>query len=538
MTCVISLLLYLILLAVLAQFGTTRVHHHAVAGERGRGGGIDASNSPPLSTASVPMVLTAAALQDDEDDPAVSHQVSRLWIIVGMVVLCVLLFGVIPAVLYYTIYRGALERRHLQMVREAEEHERAMQEMQHSEAEGTGASGEEQNGDEDYVDCKGIDMIIYNEDGEHHYVSPEERRQFRRPVVVDEVGCVVPRDADEGWEPEKVQGIAIRSRIHPRRHLPRKKVVVAPDPHTRIEIRFNEDARVPDADPPPLSKEEREKREAELRRVDSPVAYGRAAYQSPTGVTLSVAALKNLSTRAVSPVAFSLGPSPATSLRGSFASQCRYRRENSAGMRPSHGGTAATPRGAPHLALSTTGSIGGGGPCSRPSSYIVPLESSDEDDRRLPSFDESDDDAIGVAARPQRSMEEEEDGIAGFSAGSGVWRAPPFTRGGSAGKSPRATAKSQHRPQPLRTHRVSSSPNPKGHPRKGESNSARGGRGDRPSPWGTPHHDGGGNAWQAALSHTPNSHSSRCVAAVLSTPLVTPPQGTSGTGSSAASLSV
>lgn len=93
------------------------------------------------------------------------------------------------------------------------------------------------------------------------------------PVLLAELET----EAAEG-PPEKLQGLPIEVRVRPRRHLPRGKVVLLTQNAERIELRFRRDARIPHAAPPPLNPEDRAKLLAQLRRVASPIAYGRASY--------------------------------------------------------------------------------------------------------------------------------------------------------------------------------------------------------------------------------------------------------------------
>lgn len=78
--------------------------------------------------------------------------------------------------------------------------------------------------------------------------------------------------------PEKLQGIPIEVRVRPRRRLPRGKVVLLGPSAERIELRFKPDARIPQAAPPPLNPQDRARLISHLRRVASPIAYGRASY--------------------------------------------------------------------------------------------------------------------------------------------------------------------------------------------------------------------------------------------------------------------
>nr|CAJ2478402.1 unnamed protein product [Leishmania braziliensis] len=77
---------------------------------------------------------------------------------------------------------------------------------------------------------------------------------------------------------ERVEGIPIEARVRPRRNLPRSRVVVHyGDQDVCLDFRGVE--RVPQAGPPPLTLEEKQRLEDERNRIASPELYGRAEYE-------------------------------------------------------------------------------------------------------------------------------------------------------------------------------------------------------------------------------------------------------------------
>lgn len=77
---------------------------------------------------------------------------------------------------------------------------------------------------------------------------------------------------------ERVEGIPIETRVRPRRNLPRNRIVVHHgDQDVCLDFRGVE--RVPQAGPPPLTLEEKQRLEDEQNRIASPEFYGRAEYE-------------------------------------------------------------------------------------------------------------------------------------------------------------------------------------------------------------------------------------------------------------------
>ncbi|KAG5471413.1 hypothetical protein LSCM1_01499 [Leishmania martiniquensis] len=87
-----------------------------------------------------------------------------------------------------------------------------------------------------------------------------------------------PRVRPASPNAERVEGIPIEARVRPRRNLPRARVVVQyGDQDVCLDFRGVE--RVPQAGPPPLTLEEKQRLEDERHRVASPEFYGRAEYE-------------------------------------------------------------------------------------------------------------------------------------------------------------------------------------------------------------------------------------------------------------------
>ncbi|KPI82905.1 hypothetical protein ABL78_8084 [Leptomonas seymouri] len=89
--------------------------------------------------------------------------------------------------------------------------------------------------------------------------------------------------SDDGVRPaspnaERVEGVAIENRIRPRRHLPRGQVVIHHD-NQDVCLDFRGVERVPQAGPPPLTEEEKQRIIDAQNRVASPEFYGRAEYE-------------------------------------------------------------------------------------------------------------------------------------------------------------------------------------------------------------------------------------------------------------------
>lgn len=90
-------------------------------------------------------------------------------------------------------------------------------------------------------------------------------------------------DADDGVRPasptaDRVEGVTIENRIRPRRHLPRGQVVIHHD-NQDVCLDFRGVERVPQAGPPPLTAEEKQRIIDAQNRVASPEFYGRAEYE-------------------------------------------------------------------------------------------------------------------------------------------------------------------------------------------------------------------------------------------------------------------
>ncbi|KAL7702856.1 hypothetical protein NQL31_004000 [Lotmaria passim] len=90
-------------------------------------------------------------------------------------------------------------------------------------------------------------------------------------------------EADDGVRPasptaERVEGVAIENRVHPHRNLPRGQVVIHHG-NQDICLDFRGVQRVPQAGPPPLTFEERQRLIDAQNRVASPEFYGRAEYE-------------------------------------------------------------------------------------------------------------------------------------------------------------------------------------------------------------------------------------------------------------------
>ncbi|KAG5495926.1 hypothetical protein JIQ42_02805 [Leishmania sp. Namibia] len=77
---------------------------------------------------------------------------------------------------------------------------------------------------------------------------------------------------------ERVEGIPIEARVRPRRNLPRARVVVQYGGQD-VCLDFRRVERVPQAGPPPLTLEEKQRLEDERNRIASPEFYGRADYE-------------------------------------------------------------------------------------------------------------------------------------------------------------------------------------------------------------------------------------------------------------------
>lgn len=90
-------------------------------------------------------------------------------------------------------------------------------------------------------------------------------------------------DLDGGVRPasptaERVEGVTIENRIRPRRNLPRGRVVVH-NGEQDVCLDFSGVQRVPQAGPPPLTEEEKQRIEDERNRIASPDFYGTAEYE-------------------------------------------------------------------------------------------------------------------------------------------------------------------------------------------------------------------------------------------------------------------
>ncbi|KAK7197065.1 hypothetical protein NESM_000650600 [Novymonas esmeraldas] len=77
---------------------------------------------------------------------------------------------------------------------------------------------------------------------------------------------------------ERVDGVPIEARVRPRRNLPRGRVVVT-NGDQDVCLDFSGVERVPQAGPPPLTHEEKQRLEDERNRVASPEYYGHAEYE-------------------------------------------------------------------------------------------------------------------------------------------------------------------------------------------------------------------------------------------------------------------
>lgn len=164
------------------------------------------------------------------------------------------------------------------------------------------------------IDSSGVIVVVYGEHG--------SRREVELSEYVHNVyhGEGVP----EGEEPDKLKGLPIDARVRPRRQLPRR-VILNHETGT-IEVRFQDDAQVPEADPPPLSPKERRRLEELANRVASPLAYGRATYihmrsgscESPSRAGSERGYSPQLGPGATPPSPPALLLSPVASLHGSF----------------------------------------------------------------------------------------------------------------------------------------------------------------------------------------------------------------------------
>lgn len=90
-------------------------------------------------------------------------------------------------------------------------------------------------------------------------------------------------DADGGVRPaspnaDRVEGVAIENRVRPHRNLPRGRVVIHHN-NQDVCLDFRGVERVPQAGPPPLTLEEKQRIIDEQNRVASPEFYGRAEYE-------------------------------------------------------------------------------------------------------------------------------------------------------------------------------------------------------------------------------------------------------------------
>lgn len=255
------------------------------------------------------------------------------WLTVAAVVSCFVIFGAIPFGAYWCFERRRHRRRQRYLGEEA-----GLQLRSRFSADGSDAVflpppslSSTQNGrmdevqkrekeplDEEvesdllnYIVCKGVEAVEYSgEDSPPHRIQFDETaKQFHRPSMalpypsspLSSSGAgffgregdanpsptsldkqaqlrILQRIREEG-EPEQLPGLPIEVRVRPRRRWPKKKVVLMAPEMRRIELQFHEDAHIPDAEPPPLTAEERAKLEAKLVRVASPLVYGRADYK-------------------------------------------------------------------------------------------------------------------------------------------------------------------------------------------------------------------------------------------------------------------